>query len=226
VAASVAIVDTSGRLVRFSDRRGRVRISGIPGGSRAQFDSAFAEARRTTRSSTVSLDYALGQALLMNDGGGKADEALMVPLRAMANDERFGAPDARAHAVLARCASTPVSDARATTVDVRNTPESLLRRTAAPRCARDPQFGFQVEKQAYYKPDVSNSPHPVGTGANVVQFVVDTAGRPVVATFKVLRASDSTLVMDASRALSRWSYLPAEINGCKVSQLVQTAISR
>jgi hypothetical protein len=83
-----------------------------------------------------------------------------------------------------------------------------------------------VEKPAHYNADASVSPHPVGAGRDVVQFVVDSAGRPVAATFRILRSSDSTLVMDARRMLTRWSYLPAELGGCRVPQMVQTAIAR
>jgi hypothetical protein len=42
----------------------------------------------------------------------------------------------------------------------------------------------------------------------------------------VLRATDMGLIEEAKRVLTQWRYLPAEVDGRKVSQLVQTAIER
>ena len=226
IAATIVNLDTFGRMVRFSDRRGRVRIAGIPGGTRAQLDSAFAEARRTTRSSTVAVDYARGEAVLLNEGGGKPDQAMAVPLPAVANDPRFGAPDARAHAVLARCGAVPLSEGPPRSAFV---PEVRVRRippTTDPRCRRDPAFEFQVQKPARYQGARDVTPHPSADGETLVQFIVDSTGALDAASFKVLRSADPALVSDARRILSRWTYLPAEVDGCKVPQLVQTMIVR
>lgn len=84
----------------------------------------------------------------------------------------------------------------------------------------------QGEKQAVYVGDTAVSPHPASSGSTVVQFVVDSTGRVRASTFKVVRVTDLALVDDAKRVLRRWRYMPAEIDGRKVSQLVETAIVR
>jgi hypothetical protein len=206
-ATSVATVtlDGSGQIVRFHDTRGRAVVQGLRGASRSQLDSIFAEAKRATRSSSVYLDYVTGQAILTNDGGGLPDQRMMVPLRAVLHEPRFGRPDARARAIVARCTSASARE-----------PATAVR------------FEFQVQKPAVYAGGDSISPHPApgGGGTTVVQFVVDSTGAIREGTFRVLRAENSAIIADASRALPRWRYLPAEVDGRKVAQLVQTAIVR
>jgi len=105
IAVSTVVVDSAGQLTSFSERRGRTVIHGVPGGTRAQFDSALADARRTTRSSTLVLTFATGQALLSNDGGGRPDQNLLVPISDVANDPRFDRPLARARMIRDRCSA-------------------------------------------------------------------------------------------------------------------------
>ena len=198
VAVTMITLDTAGHIVRVSDRRGRVSFRGVPGGTPAQFDSALAESRRTTRSSGISLDLVTGQAVLSNDGGGRPDRNIMVRVSAVANDPRFDRPLARAYAIVARCRGQQVP----------------------------PSSGLQVQKPAVYRGGSTVSPHPAAEGATVVQFVVDSSGAVRPETLKVLRMEDSAIVEDVKRVLTQWRYLPAEIGGRKVSQLVQTAIVR
>ena len=94
--------------------------------------------------------------------------------------------------------------------------------SAASRAAAD----SGMEKHAVYVGGTDVSPHPAESGETVVQFVVDSTGAVRPSTFKVVRASDLSLIDDAKRALRKWRYVPAEINGRKVSQLVQTALVR
>ncbi len=85
----------------------------------------------------------------------------------------------------------------------------------------------QVERQAM---QASNSPVPqypevlrsAGvTGQVAVQFVVDTTGRADVSSFQVLRSSNN-LFTDAVRSvLPHMRFVPAEVGGRKVRQLVQ-----
>jgi TonB family protein len=58
-------------------------------------------------------------------------------------------------------------------------------------------------------------------GEVVVQFVVDTTGRPDMRTLKVLQSSDDLFSESVRRALLRYRFFPAEIAGRKVRQLVK-----
>jgi hypothetical protein len=49
--------------------------------------------------------------------------------------------------------------------------------------------------------------------------VVDTLGKPVMKTFKVKRASHPWLGQDVKKTLSRWTFSPAELEGCKVARV-------
>jgi hypothetical protein len=84
----------------------------------------------------------------------------------------------------------------------------------------------QVQKDAVYVGGSNVSPHPAATGETVVQFVVDSTGAIQPSTFKVVHVNDVRLVEDAKRVLGKWRYVPAEMNGRKVAQLVETAIVR
>jgi hypothetical protein len=52
-----------------------------------------------------------------------------------------------------------------------------------------------------------------------VTVVVDTLGRPVMKTFKVRKTSDPWLGRDVKRTLARWTFAPAELEGCKVPRV-------
>ena len=49
--------------------------------------------------------------------------------------------------------------------------------------------------------------------------VVDTLGKPVMKTFKVKKASDPWLGQDVKKTLARWTFSPAELEGCKVARV-------
>jgi hypothetical protein len=98
-----------------------------------------------------------------------------------------------------------------------------------------PYFEFQIQKPAHYIGDSSISPRPVrdadaahhaGTDTLVVQFVVDTLGSPVAGSVKVLRAPTREQAAAVAKVVARWRFLPAEVDGHKVAQLVQTAVER
>lgn len=201
VASAVVTLDSAGRIVHFSDRRGQVNLQGLRGASQAQFDSAYAAGQRATRSSSLYLDYVLGQAMLGNEGGGRPEQHWMLPLSVVVNNPRFDRPGMRARQIVARCSSSGLP---------------------VPQTA----FEFQVQKPASYVGGTSVSPHPVASGNTVVQFVVDSSGMIRPSTFKVLKAENSEIIEDARRMLGQWRYLAAEIDGRKVAQLVQTAIAR
>jgi len=98
---------------------------------------------------------------------------------------------------------------------------------AAPK----PYFEFEVTQRAQLIVDSTVSPRPsrrraatVAAEPALVQFVVDTSGVPEPRSFKVLVANDRNLADAGRQALSRWRYHPARVEGCAVSQLVQTPL--
>jgi TonB family protein len=58
-------------------------------------------------------------------------------------------------------------------------------------------------------------------GTVLASFVVDTTGRADMSTFKVLRSDHELFTNSVRNALPRVRYLPAEVGGRKVKQLVQ-----
>lgn len=90
-----------------------------------------------------------------------------------------------------------------------------------------PYFEFQVEKPAAMAagsnqmvyPEVLRSAQVEGTV--LASFVVDTTGRADMSTFKVLRSDHELFTNAVKAALPRIRYLPAEVGGRKVKQLVQ-----
>ena len=63
------------------------------------------------------------------------------------------------------------------------------------------------------------------TGDVLVQFVVDTAGRAVLSTFKVMSTTNELFAQAVERALPAMRFIPAEAGGRKVRQLVQQAFA-
>lgn len=58
-------------------------------------------------------------------------------------------------------------------------------------------------------------------GTVLAQFVVDTTGRADVATFTALKSDNALFTAAVRTALGRMRFLPAEVGGRKVPQLVQ-----
>jgi TonB family protein len=90
-----------------------------------------------------------------------------------------------------------------------------------------PYFEFQVEKPVVPAPGNRGPRYPgILKPANVegevlAQFVVDEDGRVEIATFKVLKTSHALFSQAVLDALAEGRYVPAEIGGKKVKQLVQ-----
>jgi protein TonB len=98
----------------------------------------------------------------------------------------------------------------------------------APVVASDqPYFDFQVEKPAMAAPGgpTPNYPEMLRTagveGTVLAQFVVDTMGRADMSTFKVLKSDNELFSLAVKNTLPRMRFLPAEVGGRKVKQLVQ-----
>ena len=90
-----------------------------------------------------------------------------------------------------------------------------------------PMRDFQVEKTAVPAPGSSAPRYPDALrlagveGEVLVQFVVDTAGRAEVSSFKVLKSSNDQFTKAVENSLPLMRFVPAEVEGRKVRQLVQ-----
>ncbi len=88
-------------------------------------------------------------------------------------------------------------------------------------------FEFQVEKPVVSAPGSSAPRYPeilksAGVEGEVLaQFVVDTTGRAENGSFKVLKTSHELFALAVKNALPGMRFLPAEVGGRKVKQLVQ-----
>ena len=90
-----------------------------------------------------------------------------------------------------------------------------------------PYFDFQVEKPVVMAPGSQGPAYPdmlrtAGIeGTVLAQFVVDTTGRADMSTFKALKSDNDLFTNSVKNALQRMRFLPAEVGGRKVKQLVQ-----
>jgi len=99
--ASLAF-DSSGRLVRFSERRGAMLPSTV-GMTMEQRDSVIRATNAAHRSTLITIDYAIDQAIISNLGGGGPTDAILSNVRAVENIERFGPIVARVERVRRLC---------------------------------------------------------------------------------------------------------------------------
>jgi beta-lactamase regulating signal transducer with metallopeptidase domain len=101
--------------------------------------------------------------------------------------------------------------------------------TNAPRSVQPAHsyFEFQVEQPVRFAP---GSPHPRYPdalraadvkGTVLAQFVVDTSGRAEPSTFKVLKTDRQEFTDAVKAGLPDMRFIPAEVGGRKVKQLVQ-----
>lgn len=90
-----------------------------------------------------------------------------------------------------------------------------------------PYFEFQVEKPVVPAPGSSSPRYPdilrqAGVEGEVLaQFVVDTTGHAETGSFKVLRSSHDLFAQAVKSALPGMRFIPAEVGGKRVKQLVQ-----
>jgi protein TonB len=83
-------------------------------------------------------------------------------------------------------------------------------------------FEFQVEKPVVGAPGYPEILKSAGVEGEVLaQFVVDTSGRAENGSFKVLKTSHELFALAVKNALPGMRFLPAEVGGKKVKQLVQ-----
>jgi len=60
-----------------------------------------------------------------------------------------------------------------------------------------------------------------GSSSLKVEVLVDTLGKPDMTTFKVIESTSAWLTTGARTAISRWTFEPALLNGCKVARYYQ-----
>ncbi|MEP7380357.1 MAG: energy transducer TonB [Gemmatimonadota bacterium] len=94
-----------------------------------------------------------------------------------------------------------------------------------------PFFEFQVEKPVQALPGGSQPRYPdilrqAGVEGEVLaQFIVDTTGRAEMNSYKVLKTSHELFGVAVKNALQGMRFIPAEVGGRKVRQLVQQPFS-
>jgi len=84
--------DSAGHLVRFNERRGVPKIPPTTGMTVAQRDSTIRVNNDAIRSTTISLDYAVDQAMVMNRGADRPWMAVMGTVREVESLEQLGPP--------------------------------------------------------------------------------------------------------------------------------------
>lgn len=88
-------------------------------------------------------------------------------------------------------------------------------------------FEFQVTKPVAIGPGNVPPTYPTSlreakiSGEVLAQFVVDTLGHADMGTFHVLKSTDSLFAKAVEAVLPRYQFIPAELTGRKVRQLVQ-----
>jgi hypothetical protein len=80
---SVSITfDSAGHLVQYSEMRGVTGLRNLPPGTSIPARDSMLKAQRDAmRSTTISLNYAIDQAIARNFGGGKPDDAVFASVR-------------------------------------------------------------------------------------------------------------------------------------------------
>lgn len=94
--------DSSGRLVRYSERRGVPEMP-TKGMKLEQLDSLVRAQEAKTRSTMVSLDYAVDQGMAMNRGGNLPVVAVSGTVREIERLDKLGPPSARLERVRKLC---------------------------------------------------------------------------------------------------------------------------
>jgi periplasmic protein TonB len=93
--------------------------------------------------------------------------------------------------------------------------------------ADQPYFEFQVEKTVIQAPGSVTPKYPQilldahVEGEVLVSFVVDTTGRYEQGSLKILKSSHDLFTSAVKTAMPQMRFLPAEVGGRKVKQLVQ-----
>lgn len=109
--------------------------------------------------------------------------------------------------------------------------ESGKSSAAAPQVSAEPYFEFQVEKPVMtaagsVAPGYPQILREAGVeGEVLVSFVVDATGQADTSTFKVIRSTHELFSAAVKQALPAMRFVPAEVGGRKVKQMVQQPFS-
>lgn len=83
--------DSAGHLVQYSEMRGVTGLRGLPPGtSSVQRDSLLKAAQAAARTTSISFNYALDQAIARNRGGGKPDNAVLASVHELESLPKLG----------------------------------------------------------------------------------------------------------------------------------------
>lgn len=98
--------------------------------------------------------------------------------------------------------------------------------------ALDPRLDVEkVPSPVEMKPAPIRTPVPRsalrrdGSSVIKVEVLVDTLGRPDMSTFKVLESSSAWFTTGARNAIAKWTFTPAERDGCKVARYYRFSAS-
>lgn len=104
IAMSVTLqFDSAGHLITYGEVRNPPHFAVPPGASAAVRDSVMRHAQDSIRTTTISLNYAVDQALAINRGGGKPTVAVIGTVRAAEHLQSLGDPAARMERVRTLC---------------------------------------------------------------------------------------------------------------------------
>jgi len=140
---------------------------------------------------------------------------------------RFAMPRHRVTRTLLLAAAAGVVTIVACEVQSPSEPAVAALKKAAPVVVAEPYFEFQVEQPVTPAPGSTQPRYPdmlrrAGVEGEVLaQFVVDTTGRAEVGSLKILKSSHDLFVQSVQNALPQMRFIPAEVGGRKVKQLVQ-----
>jgi len=93
--AITLMFDSAGHLARYNEQRGVPQFPPPSGLTEAQRDSAMRAAQNAIRTTSLSFDYAIDQAIVMNRGDGKPTNAVIGTIRSMERLDKLGPPVAR-----------------------------------------------------------------------------------------------------------------------------------
>ena len=118
---------------------------------------------------------------------------------------------------------------------VQSPPEPRVAQTPTEQCSPVARVfnASEVSQPAAFASRTTDGPRPVrdavgarrrGADSVIVEFTVDTTGAVVPMTFRVLQSPSRDLATRVREAHGAWRFRSARVGGCKVPQVVQTAV--